>query len=376
MNDMERLQQFRSTVPWPSQATLAPARSRLQTAAANESATPHRRMSLRPALAIAAAAAVAAAITGYALSRSTPATHITLVTGPSTTHKGTPTAPTASADTQAMLAAKILRAAAAHIERAGVTTEPSPGQWIYAKTVSTDGPGSAVTASENWTTFDGSQSAYYNAPGDPLTVHTSPMAPPGPNVPPWTAWNTTITPKTAYDVLAALPADPQRLLAEIDKQLAGQSAEDIAAGNPIAGRAPTTQAQREFDYLTLILWNAAGGVGGPPAIEATAYRALAALPGIWVKQGITVMTGTQAIAVSDDGGYDQLLLDPTSYQVIGLRQLSTGVGPKIDPKVLAKFPKAKRDWILKQQQTYPPKGTPLQTLLYAQVAEVSAPGQK
>jgi hypothetical protein len=436
MNDMERVQLLRATVPWPSDATLAQGRTRLLTAAATEheagqhtsrtaslpwhqnpgsppptdfgatnGSLPHanvhgtgsrspaglRRARFRPAIAIGLAAAVAVGVTGYALTRhTTPATHPPIAGPRPTSHPASHPA-TSSAVAQATLAAKILRAAAAHIERSGVTTEPAPGQWIYAKTESSGAPGTALTTNENWITFDGSQSAYYNTPGSPLTVHTSPVAAPGPNVPPWTAWNTTATPKTAYDVLASLPADPRQLLAEIDKQLAGTNAQNIAAGNPLSGTAPKTQAQREFDYLTLILWNAAGGVGGPPAVEAAAYRALATLPGIWVQQGVTDILGNQAIAVSDDGGYDQLLLDPQTYQVIGLRQLSTGMAPNAAPGHPSKLSKAQRDWILKHDGTIiggspkgtvtqtpaaPPKGTVTETLLYAQVTEVPAPGQK
>jgi hypothetical protein len=72
----------------------------------------------------------------------------------------------------------------------------------------------------------------------------------------------------------------------IASQAAGQNAQNIAAGNPIAGVRPKTEAQREFDYLTLIMWNAAIGAGGPPAAEAAAYQAMAALPGITVQPGI------------------------------------------------------------------------------------------
>jgi hypothetical protein len=107
-------------------------------------------------------------------------------------------------------------------------------------------------------------------------------------------------------VLASLPTNPQALLTVIANQAADQNAQNIAAGNPIAGVAPKTEAQREFDYLTLILWNAAIGAGGPPAAEAAAYQAMAALPGITVQQGIKDTAGGQAIGVSDDGGYDQL----------------------------------------------------------------------
>ena len=74
------------------------------------------------------------------------------------------------------------------------------------------------------------------------------------------------------------------------------------------------------------------------------FRAMATLPGVTVKQGITDAAGAQATGVSADG-YDQLLLDPVSYQVIGLLQLSTGTVPK-----------------------------PILSLAYAQVSEVSGPG--
>jgi hypothetical protein len=132
------------------------------------------------------------------------------------------------------------------------------------------------------------------------------------------------------------------------------------------GELPVPEPPREFDYLTQILWNAAGGaggVGGPPAAEAGGYRALAALPGISVQHDITDAAGNPAIGISDDGD-SQLLLDPASYQVTGLRWVSTGTGPveKVSPKGGA-------GKVL-------PKGTVIESLAYAHVAEVAAPGKK
>jgi hypothetical protein len=340
---------------------------------------------------VAAGAVVAAAAAGYAITAAkTPAAGPPILNRPtaSRVHPG-------RAAQQAVLAAKVLRAAAAHVAREGVTSEPSPGQWIYYKTVDYGYPGvvepSGVTLDEEWITFDGSQTAYYQ--NGQLVAHTSPIPPPGPAVKPWDAWNTGATPKTAYDVLAALPTDPRALLTVIASQAAGQNAENIAAGNPIARVQPKTEAQREFDYLTLILWNAALA-GGPPAAEAAAYQAMATLPGITVQQGITDTAGGQAIGVSDDGGYDQLLIDPVSYQVIGIRQLSTGIGPMsiaqalasghIPPslrKLLAGLTKAERAALIamaKKQHgpAYPAKGTLIQEIVYAQTAEVPAPGDR
>jgi hypothetical protein len=336
-----------------------------------------------------AGTAIAAGVAGYAFTAgNAPAAPKSPAAA---SHPATSHAHTGAAAQQAVLAAKILRAAAAHLTRTAPATEPSPGQWIYYKTVDYSNPGGIAT-DEEWITFDGSQTAYYL--NGQMVTHTSVPSPPGPGVKPWDAWNITATPKTAYDVLAALPTDPQALLAVIARHAAGQNAENTAAGNPIAGLAPKTEAQREFDYLTLILWNAAPGGGGPPAAEAAAYQALATLPGITVQQGIKDTAGGRAIGVSDDGGYDQLLIDPVSYQVIGIRQLSTGIGPmtlgqalasgRLSPslrKLLAGMSKAERaqlSAIGKKQHgpAYPAKGTLIQEIVYAQNAKVPAPGRR
>jgi hypothetical protein len=339
---------------------------------------------------VAAVAAVAAGAVGYAITAAqAPAARAPVANRPATSRVRP-----GQAAQQAVLAAKVLRAVAAHVARQGVTSEPRPGQWIYYKTVSYGYPGvadpSGVTTDEEWITFDGSRTAYYQ--NGQIVTHTSPMPPPGPGVRPWDAWNAEATPKTAYGVLASLPTDPQALLKVIASQAAGQNPQNIAAGNPITGVPPKTEAQREFDYLTQILWNAAAGVGGPPAAEATAYQAMASLPGITAQQGIPDTAGGQAIGVSDDGGYDQLLIDPVSCQVIGIRQLSTGIGPMsiaqalasghVTPRprtLLAGLTKAGRDQLItkaKKQHglAYPPKGTLIQEIVCAQTAEVPAPG--
>jgi hypothetical protein len=309
--------------------------------------------------AVAAGTALAGAVAGYVITAgNAPAAPKVPVaaSNPATAHASTGPA-TGSTAHPATLAAKILAAAAAHVAKSGVA-EPSPGQWIYYKTVDYSSPSSGQpagkTTDQEWITFDGSGSAYYQ--DGQVVTHTSTANLPAPNLGPWAAWNADSTPKTAYDVLAALPVNPQALLAAIGSHAAGLTASDFS-GNPIAGEPPTTQAQREFDFLTEILWNATIGVGGPPAAEAAAYRGLATLPGITVQQGIKDTAGGQAIGISDDGGYDQLLIDPVSYQVIGIRQLSTGVT------------------VAKNANTPgPAKGTLLQEIVYAQNTEVPAPG--
>jgi hypothetical protein len=307
--------------------------------------------------AVAAGTALAGGVAGYVITAGSAPT-----AGRAPTAEGSPAgrpartgAATAPSPQYATLAAKILGAAAAHVA-ATTVAEPSPGQWIYYKTAdysySGAGQPSAVTTDEEWITFDGTGSAYYQ--DGQIVTHTSTANLPGPGVSPWAAWNATSTPKTAYDVLATLTTNPQALLAVIASHSAGLNANDIE-GNPIAGEPPTTQAQREFDFLTEILWNATVGVGGPPAAEAAAYQALATLPGITVQPGIKDTAGGQAIGVSDDGGYDQLLIDPESYQVIGIRNLSTGVA-------------------MAGKGNEPAKGALTQEIVYAQDTEVAAPG--
>ena len=289
----------------------------------------------------------------------------------------------------------MLRAAAAHLAREGVASEPSRGQWFYSKTVDYGYPGvsdpSGVGIDEEWITFDGRQTAYYQ--NGQIVTHTSAAPAPGPGVKPWDAWRADATPKTAYDVLASLPTDPQALLNVIASHAAGHSAQNLAAGNPVAGIAPKTEAKREFDYLTLILWNAASVGGGPPAAEAAAYQAMATLAGITVQQGIKDTAGGPAIGISDDG-YDQILIDPVSYQVIGLRQFSTGIGPVTIPQALASghitptvrrlvagLTKAQIDQLIRAAKKehippYPAKGTLIQEIVYTQTAKVPGPGDR
>jgi len=363
MNDLDQLRELRAEIHYPERSRLTPGRSRLLAEARR---TPRGRFArgrrgviLLPAAA--AAVAVAAGAAGYGLTTgSRPA-----APAASGAPKASPTA--TAAPQQAALAARVLRAASAAAGRAPVTREPAPGQWIYSRTVQYEYP-QGTSSAENWITFDGSQTAYHQ--GGQLIVHASPGTfASGATGDPLAAFNADITPKTAYDALASLPENPRALLAAVDKAADAIGAANLGAGTPIAGRPPENASQLEFDYLTLLLWNAAGGVGGPPKAEAAAFRAMAMLPGVVVRQGITDAAGAPAVAVSADG-YDQLLLDPVSYQVIGLRQLSTGIGPK--PAAAAARQRIEQK--LKQLPPWPRTGAVLLSLAYAQVTEVAAPG--
>jgi hypothetical protein len=359
----ERLAAFRSTVPFPPRARLAAGRNRLLAATMTEAGQSVRQRAgngplprWRPAVALAAAGAVAAVAVGagYAL---------TAHTG----RAGKPTGSTAAARApqvtrQAALAAKVLHNAARVAAKAG-TREPSPDQWIFSESIQTGYRfHAAFTSPPEWITFDGGETAYHQGPdgSGPLVVHTNITSFPPPDTDPWTALNTYgISPKTAWDVLDSLPANPQALLAVIAEHAgAGGLA---AAGALFGGGKPATKAQTEFDYLTWLMWNAQSGIGGPPSGDSAAYSALATIPGISVQEGITDAAGAPAIGVSADGGYNQLLLSPTTYQVTGLRSISTGVAPKRQRP--ARIP-------------YPPKGAVILSTAFTQVTEVPAPGDR
>jgi hypothetical protein len=373
MNDLDQLREFRAEIPYPERPRLSPGRSRLLSAARRPQRrrfTATRRTTLLlTATAAAAAVALAAGLASYGLSTgNAPAAH----------PKALPSHPKA-VPSQGVLAARVLRDASAAASRVPPKTTPSPGQWIYSKLVQYQYP-QGTSSDENWITFDGTKSAYYESSGTPITVHTSPTTPPADiKSNPLAAFNTDATPQTAYYALASLPTAPSQLLATLDKVAQSVGAANLTAGTPVASHAPKNKSQLEFDYLSLLLWNAAGGVGAPPNAEAAAFRAMAAIPGVTIQQGITDAAGNAAIGVSDDGGYDQLLLDPVSYQVTGLRQLSNGIGPKMaapSPQQLAGYPKAMQQQILRKLKNPagPPKGTVIESLAYAQVSEVSGPG--
>jgi hypothetical protein len=327
----------------------------------------------RQLAAAAASATVAAGVVGYAISAhdaALPAGHVTA-------------SPTAT------LAAKVLRDAANQVARGTATSEPSPSQWIYTKTILAGFYDRHQTSDQEWVTFNGRQNAYYESKPDTvyyvkgkLVVHTADPNPPGPGVPPWTAWNEAPSPMTAYNVLASLPSNPQQLLAVVYAHL-GQ---DGDAG--LAGSAAAIKAQAEFNDLIDILWNVIGRPGGPPAAVAAVYRAFAALPGVSVQTGITDAVGAPAIGISDDGGYSQILLNPTGYQVIGLQSISTGVNPLVQQfdrslQRIDKLPrpqraealKVLRHWAAKWPRApWPHKGAVVSSSAIVEAAEVAAPG--
>lgn len=360
MNDLDLIRELRAEVAVPA-THLAGGRDRLLAAIARDQRRGARSpaRARRPAVMVPAAAAAVAAVA--------------LVAGYGIAGAGHPAAGKAgtAAPGQATLAARTLLTAAAAAQRAPVVTEPGPDQWIYARTVRYEYK-RGTTSAENWTTFDGSTTAY--SQGGRLVVHTMPGGPGVSTGGALAAFNADMTPRTAYRALASLPLNPAALLAAAGRAAMAIGPANLAAGTPLASQAPRTQGQLEFDYLALLLWNAAGGVGGPPGAEAAVFRAMSILPGVTIQADITDAAGAPATGISADRA-DQLLLDPASYQVIGLRQLSTGTAPR--PAAAgrrgASLPAAARQ-NLTSRALWPRAGTVIFSLAYAQVSEVTGPG--
>jgi hypothetical protein len=358
VNDIDLVRDLRAEVAAPDHSRLATGRARLQ-AVINPGDRPRparlpRAKFLLPALAGTVAAAVGI---GYAVLDHSPAAHP--AAQPSASRPGPATA-AGPPVTQAVLASRLLTQASSVVGRAPVKAEPAPGQWVYSKTVDDQKPGGA-SIYENWETFDGRKSAYFE--NGHLIVHDSRGQVSTSGLSPLGAYDAWPSPKTAYDAIASLPADPRALLRQVDADVSRIGTGNVAAG-PFMGSLPKTRAQAEFGYLGQLLWNAAAGVGGPPRGEAAVFRAMALIPGVSLQRGLTDAAGHLVVGLSANAGANQLLLDPVSYQPTGLRAV-------LPIQKAAKQPSAKGG-----HSAPPAKGTALDSLAYITVKEVSGPGAR
>jgi hypothetical protein len=198
------------------------------------------------------------------------------------------------------LAAQILTVAARTVA-AAPASRPGDRQWIYSRFVQTQ-TGTATQSDENWIRFDGREQAYY-LNGQLIMVHES---------------SGSGGPLSSYRELAALPAAPSAILASA-RRVVGTTQrqwENWSSGSAVAELAPRTTGEAEFDYLAQLLWDAYAAA--PPAALAHVYQAMADIPGVTVTRGLTNAVGRAGIGVSANGGVSWLLLDPQTYQVIGL----------------------------------------------------------
>jgi hypothetical protein len=347
MNDLDLVRDLRADVPSPTRERLAPGLARLLASISRPSRPRYARRAVLPVTAAAAAVAVAVAVAVANGASSGPATRSAAVTPPAI---------------RLTLTAQLLSTAAATVAKhPAVGAGAAPGgftQAVYTKFVGHD-YGQPTQSNENWETFDGRRTAYFQ--NGQLIVHKTlgVFGRGGPT--PLGKYNANATPQTAYNALASLPSNPRALLTVIARQVAkvGPSA---ASGSVVSLYAPKGRDEVEFDYLAQLLWNSA--TGEPPAAEAAVFRALAAIPGVSSQQGITDVVGRPAIGLSDNGGKTQLLLDPRTYQVIGMRAASTGT----DPVRTIAGKRRKVPW--------PPKGTIIESMAWAQVTMVSGPGRR
>jgi hypothetical protein len=351
MNDLDLVRSMRADVPPPAPARLAAGRSRILAAASRPhrsrilaaASRPHRywRLALPVgAVTVAAAVAVVAVLGGTATpprpgSAATPYRPGTAVTPSRSGSAGShpPPAPRAS------LAAQILTVAARTVAVAP-TSRPGDQQWIYTRFVQTQ-TGTPDQSNENWIRFDGLEQAYYQ--DGQLIVQPESSGSGGP--------------LDSYDTLAALPSAPAAILAAA-RHVVGTTQrewENWSSGSAVAELAPKTVGDAEFDYLALLLWNAYAAA--PPAALAHVYQAMAEIPGVTVARGLTNAVGRAGIGVSANGGVSWLLLDPRTYQVIGLNERAIS------------------------QRSVMVKGAPITfsgtiTMAWADVAVVAAPGQR
>jgi hypothetical protein len=286
MNDLDLVRTLRADVPPPAPARLAAGRSRILAAAATR-----RRRYWRLALPVGAVTAAAAVAVVAVLGGTATPSHLRPA--------ATQSRPRPAATARVSLAAQVLTDAARTVA-AGPATRPGDRQWIYSRFVQTQ-TGTPTQADENWIRFDGREQAYYL--NGQLIVHES--AGSG-------------GPLSSYRELAALPAAPSAILAAA-RQVVGTTQrqwENWSSGSAVAELAPRTAGEAEFDYLAQLLWNAYAAA--PPAALAHVYQAMADIPGVTVTQGLTSAVGRPGIGVSANGGVSWLLLDPQTYQVIGL----------------------------------------------------------
>lgn len=189
-------------------------------------------------------------------------------------------------------------------------TAPRNDQWIYTETRS-QSPGKPqygqvqtsrtplkTEIRREWIRADGRQMAWIE---DGKLM----LAPTGGAMPP-----------SDYASLAALPHDPDALLAWCDKEPA-----------PLKGG----RYASEFALLTSILGNS--GVL-PPPVEATIYRALAKIPVVTLNKQAVDVAGRPALSLSyaiEGWLRKEILLDRTTYTYLGERSIAIKDHSRTDP---------------------------------------------
>jgi hypothetical protein len=181
-------------------------------------------------------------------------------------------------------------------------TAPRPDQWIYIKTrnlspsaIAQDKGQAPDVTREFWLRADGTQMAEFNE------IHGKVQS-----------WNQ----DNGYPALAALPTDPVTLLALLRTQITAQLSDPNIP-----------QAQTDVDAL---LFTRIAGILDqnllPPAVTAALWRVAALVPGVTQAPETLQIDRRRAIAVGriqDGWRFEQLLVDPETYDYIGYRSVAT-----------------------------------------------------
>jgi hypothetical protein len=195
------------------------------------------------------------------------------------------------------LTAKLLAARAATAALSG--PDARPGQWVYRKLGF--GPGAKV--SEVWATADDLAQASY-IQGTLLTCSWPSMCHPakigGQSF--GMAWPGTH--EISYADLSSLPADPRALISRLER---------ICTANGNDGR---------YCHAFALIGELFSAYLMPPALTAELFQALGDIPGVTVVRNAVDPAGRHGVAfrlpTSPSGAYDEIILDPRSYQFMGM----------------------------------------------------------
>ena len=266
MDDLTLLREFRAEAPASPPADLWPR-------AVRAAGKPHAPIRRHRRLVLVGAAATVAAVIGA------------LVVAPGSTPSS---------------AAAVLDRAALAVADAPAPPDPGPQQWVFQSTVHLDAatgkPGTHI--SYGWSRMDGELAAN-RMPDGHLLVQGIESWPLG-------------TPAQWYDVAAALPEQPADVI-------------QYLRDDPLYESRGASQADRDFDEVTQAL---TAETFIPPASRARLYLALATIPGVGVDENaapdlagrpVLSITYTGDLSLGRAGDRWELLLDPSSYDVLGLR---------------------------------------------------------
>jgi hypothetical protein len=197
-------------------------------------------------------------------------------------------------------AANVLHRAADQVTTAAPVPTPRADQWIYHRSLEADPetgqPGTHPW--DYWSRVDGRQYAERRPNGkiDVQPIVENPLG----------------TPLQWYDLAHELPATPQGVL-------------DMLTRDPLYTSHANKRAARDFDEVTTALTS---DTVLPPESIARLYRALAIIPGVSVDRDAPAdLSGRPVLSITYNGDSSlgrpgdrwELLLDPDTYRVIGLR---------------------------------------------------------